>query len=78
VDSVDKLTLTKKPGEKSIEEVREWVNKQIGPTLAMLMIYDEGELTELFKIINSGKHRLKKRHFQILSNARRSNRANEL
>jgi phage replication initiation protein len=70
VDSVDKLSLTKKPKDKSIEEIREWVKLQIGPTLAMLMMYDEGELTKLFDIINSGKHRLKQRHLRILNNAR--------
>ncbi|NMB32723.1 MAG: replication initiation factor domain-containing protein [Clostridium sp.] len=72
VDSMDKLTLTKRPEDKSIEEIRDWVNKQIGPTLAMLMLYDEGDLEGLFKIINSGKHRLKQRHLRILQNSQRA------
>lgn len=75
VNTMDKLQLTKKPSEKSIEEVREWVKKQIGPTLAMLMIYDEGDLSELLKVINSGKYRLKQRHLQILKNARNGEKA---
>lgn len=75
VNSVDKLSLTKKPRERSIEEVREWVKKQIGPTLAMLLIHDEGELTELFRIIDSGKARMKQKHFRILQNACEDNEA---
>ena len=70
VASMDKLQLTKKPQEKSIEEVREWVKKQIGPTLAMLMIYDEGDMTQLFQTINSGKRRLKQKHMQIIQKGR--------
>lgn len=69
VNSVDKVKLTRIPEEKTIEEVRQWIKKQIGPTLAMLMIHDEGDMTNLLKIIHSGKYRLKQKHFQILKNA---------
>lgn len=69
VNSVDKLSLTKKPKDKTIEEVRNWIKQQIGPTLAMLMIYDEGELTSFFNIIDSGRRRLKQRHLQMLASA---------
>ncbi|NLY61716.1 MAG: replication initiation factor domain-containing protein [Clostridiales bacterium] len=78
VDSVDKVKLTRKPKEKTIEEVRQWVKKQIGPTLAMLMIHDEGDMTNLLKIIHSGKYRLKQRHFQILKNAQKESKTENL
>ncbi len=65
------VKLTRKPEEKDIEEVREWVRHQIGPTLAMIVMYDEGELGPILDIISAGRHRMKDKHYRMIDRGHR-------
>jgi phage replication initiation protein len=67
---VGKLKLTRQPENRSVEDVRNWVEKQIGPSLAMLVIADNGEIDDIIKIIVEGKSRLKDKHYKMLRGAR--------
>lgn len=64
---VDKLQLTQPTKTKSIEEMTDWVDKQIGPTIAAILKAKEGEMDWLIKIIHKGTGRLSQRHQDAIS-----------
>ncbi|HZW68992.1 MAG TPA: replication initiation factor domain-containing protein [Pseudogracilibacillus sp.] len=64
---VEKLKLTVKPAEKSIEDMKEWINKQISPTIAAIMTANEGEIDWLYDLIINGSTRLKAKHKQAIA-----------
>ena len=70
VNEVGKLSLTRRPEDKSIEEIRTWVKQQIGPTLALLVLADGGSIDDILKTILEGKSRLKEKHMRILNKAK--------
>ncbi len=51
-----------------MEDVRSWVKQQAGPSLAVLVIADDGALDDIIRTIMEGKTRLKDKHMRILSN----------
>lgn len=63
---VGKLVLTSRKETKSIEEMADWVNRQIGPTIAAIMKAKEGEMDWLVRIINGGVGRLSQRHLDAI------------
>lgn len=64
---IGKLKLTTKPAEKSIEDMKEWVNKQISPTIAAIMAANEGDTDWLYQMIINGSTRLKTKHKQAIT-----------
>lgn len=64
---VEKLKLTVKPAEKSIEDMKRWINKQISPTIAAVMAANEGEIDWLYDLIINGSTRLKAKHKQAIA-----------
>lgn len=65
--NVGKLKLTKDIDERSIEDFEEWIDKQIGPTLAAILTAKEGDLDWLHKIINKASTRLKNKHIEAIN-----------
>ena len=51
-----------------MEDVRSWVKQQVGPSLAVLVIADDGALDDIRRTIMEGKTRLKDKHMRILGN----------
>lgn len=64
---VEKLKLTVKPAEKSIEDMKRWISKQISPTIAAIMAANEGETEWLYELIINGSTRLKTKHKQAIA-----------
>ena len=73
LQEVDRVGLTRKPEDITVEDVREWVKKQVGLSLALLVLADGGAVDELYKIIHQGKDHLKEKHMRILYKAEQSN-----
>lgn len=65
--NVGKLKLTKDIDERSIEDFEEWIDKQIGPTLAAILTAKEGDVDWLHKIINKASLRLKNKHIEAIN-----------
>lgn len=59
---VDKLTLTVKKEAKTIDEMVEWVDRQIAPTMAAILTAQGGDLAWLRSILASGSQRLSQKH----------------
>lgn len=71
--NVGKLKLTRNVKERSIEDLEEWVDKQIGPTLAAILKAKEGETDWLYKIINKASTRLKSKHVEAINKYQNQN-----
>lgn len=71
IQEIDKISLTRKPEDRTVEDVRSWVKQQVGPSLAVLVIADDGALDDIIKTIMEGKTRLKEKHMKILSNRKK-------
>jgi phage replication initiation protein len=71
IQEVKKLKLTRKPEDRTVEDVRSWVKQQVGPSLAVLVLADDGAFDDIINTIMVGKTRLKEKHMRILSNKRK-------
>ncbi|MHA8109961.1 replication initiation factor domain-containing protein [Lactobacillaceae bacterium Melli_B4] len=56
------LKLTRSEELPDIDKMKEWVDKQISPTLAAIMTAHGGDTAWLYSILSKAKGRLKKRH----------------
>lgn len=62
LEDVSKLSLTIEKDTKTIEDMTEWVDRQIAPTMAAILKAQEGDLAWLRSILASGSKRLSQRH----------------
>ncbi|WP_195923536.1 replication initiation factor domain-containing protein [Lactobacillus crispatus] len=65
--NVDKLVLTIKKEPKTIEEMKDWVDRQISPTIATITRAEEGDMSWLAKLIVKGSHRLTQKHIDAIA-----------
>lgn len=59
---VDKLQLTIQQETKSIDDMTDWVERQIAPTMAAILTAKNGEIDWLHQILSKGATRLSQRH----------------
>jgi len=71
IGEIGKTSLTRKPEDRTVEDVRSWVKQQVGPSLAVLFIADDGSLEDIMRMIMVGKTRLREKHMRLLSNTLR-------
>jgi phage replication initiation protein len=69
IGSVAKVKLTIKKAARSIKDVEEWMERQVSPTLALLLIHHKNNDQFIDRLIKSGKKRLKPRHLLLLNQA---------
>lgn len=72
IQEVERLSLTRQPEDRTVEDVRDWVKQQIGPSLALLVLADGGSYDDILDTIVAGKARLKEKHFRMLSGKKAS------
>lgn len=63
-----KLKLSSDPKERTIDDLKNWIEKQIAPSLALIVIDDGGAVDDIYKMISEARYRLKPRHIRMLSN----------
>lgn len=63
---IDKLSLSSKGKERSIEDIKSWIIRQVAPSLALILIDEQGDLSEIMSIIREGKKRMKAKHYKML------------
>lgn len=71
IQAIDKISLTRRPEERTVEDVRNWVKQQVGPSLALLVMADDGALDDIIQTIIVGKTRLREKHLRLLNNKAR-------
>lgn len=62
LDGVGKLQLTIEKEKRSIDDMEEWVEQQIAPTIAAILTAREGDMDWLHEIIGKGAQRLSQKH----------------
>lgn len=62
LDGVGKLQLTIEKEKKSIDDMKDWLEQQIAPTMAAILTAKEGDMVWLHEILGKGAQRLSQRH----------------
>lgn len=62
INEVDKIKLTRKKEEKSVDEIKAWIEKQVAPSLAVISILENGDTTYFEEIINDAIDHMKPKH----------------
>lgn len=68
IGAVGTLKLTIQPLNRTIDQMADWVDKQIAPTMAAIMTAHEGDLDWLYKTIAQGQNRLSAKHKDAIAN----------
>ena len=66
VSTANKTSLSIKKEDKTIWEKKMWLNEQIAPSLASIVVAEEGDLSFVIDLINSGKLRLSESQKQMI------------
>ena len=66
VNTTKKQQLTMKPEESDIEDTKRWLGNQIAPSLALVVLSDEGKVQFIQDLITSGYTRLTEKHIKKL------------
>lgn len=66
IGNAEKISLTNAPKIKDIEDTKNWIERQVSTSLALLMVHYEGDTGPLISIINQGYNKLKAKHFKKL------------
>lgn len=71
LNGVEKMRICSPVREKSLREKKEWVMKQVGPTLAAIVKADGGDLTFVYALLDSGSQRLSPQLIDLVREALR-------
>ena len=66
IDGITKLSLYLAPAAKTIDKVKHWLMKQVASSLASVVIAAEGDIEFIYKLLDSGRCRLKKHHLDLI------------
>lgn len=64
--TTEKVSLTIKGAERNVDDVKLWIEKQVAPSLALVMLDEGGDIDELLSIIEKGIKRMKPKHLVML------------
>lgn len=68
INDIDKIKLTQKKEEKTVDQVKEWIIKQVAPSLAVVSILENGDNTFFTEIINNAIDEMKPKHQRMILN----------
>lgn len=68
IKTTAKLSLSTKPESKTLDDKRNWLIKQVAPSLAMVLLKD-GNYQFMIEETEKGKKRLKEKHFKIIKDS---------
>lgn len=71
IKTTEKQKLTRLSVEKTVDTTKDWIRKQIAPSLALVTINDDGNLDFLVQQVIQGQTRLKERHIKMLKRGRK-------
>lgn len=72
------LKLTEGQKERTLDDVYTWINKSVGPSLALLVKASSGDLSIVHEIIIEGNKRLKPKHFALLAEEKERDKQRDL
>lgn len=66
INGVSPLSLYVAPPAKTVLRTKKWVNRQVAPALAMLALADGGDIEFLMHLLDVGRTRLNRTHFDAI------------
>lgn len=66
VKTIEKQRLTSRAEEKTIQDTKDWISKQVSTSLALITMYDQGNIDFIIHEITEGRKRLKPKHLKKL------------
>lgn len=66
-----KARLTVEKHERTLEDIKEWFQRSVGPTIALLYVTPDLGLPWIEEVINSGADRWKQKHYRLLKAMRK-------
>lgn len=66
MNGVEKLRIARPIREKSLEEKRDWIKKQVAPTLAACVYADGGDTEFLSVVLEIGRARMTESHYKLV------------
>lgn len=69
LESVEKVRITLEPRTRTLEDVKRWIQHQVGPWLAVCVETSGGDLGEVIAWMKSGKGRWKSYHYEAIGKA---------
>lgn len=66
INDIDKIKLTRKKEEKSVDQIKEWIKKQVGPSMAVVSILENGDNTFFQEVINDAIEEMKPKHQRLI------------
>jgi hypothetical protein len=67
VENIERAKIYPAQVPKTLDQVKQWVEQQIGPSLRVIMLASEGNLGELYGMIDRAKMRMRPKHFALLA-----------
>lgn len=67
LDDAERVRIAIKKVEPTIDSLKQWVKRQVGPTLACILAYFKGDSEFLDEVLADGQTRLSPRHLAILA-----------
>lgn len=67
IAGAEKLKLTMGQKKKTLDDVCAWINKTVSPSLALIVMASEGDLSVIEKMIIEGRKRLRPKHLAMLA-----------
>lgn len=74
LNGVDKLRLTEIAPDRTVEKMERWLEKQVAPSLAILMKAYDGDVGHLYQMISKGNKRLKDKDREMIARFKRQNK----
>lgn len=69
VDEVSRLSLYLAPPAKTLDKVKGWLMRQVASSLATVVMAMEGDAAFIYKLLDSGRSRLKAYHLDLIEQA---------
>ena len=67
IDGIEKLTLYSAPDPKTVDDTKRWLLQQIAPSLALAVGADGGDMSFIYRLIDSGEQRMNSRQRALVA-----------
>lgn len=67
INTTEKISLSRKTEDVTLEKMENWIDKQVAPTLATIIMAKGGDMEYIYNQLDKGRKRLKAKHKQIIN-----------
>lgn len=67
INTTEKVSLSQKKEDATLEDIEKWIEKQVAPTLATIVMAKGGDMEYIYDQLGKGSKRLKAKHRSIIN-----------